>query len=257
MQSVSGLPTGLRYDAASNSIVGAAGQLGRFTVTETVADQHGATASQSFVLDVRAATVLFTSGNDTRDLNTVNVDAYGNSATRALGGNDVVTLSDTGQKGVIFYADDGNDRVIGSLNNDRIHGNTGTDILNGGIGNDVLWGDGGKDTLTGGTGGDRFTYKYTTDSAPRSTARDVISDFRQADGDLLNLHIIDAVKGVSGNQDFTFIGEAAFTGLGQIRFFRPDAYSTIVEANTGAGTAPELQIELAGNLTLSSGDFLL
>ena len=257
VQSVQGLPTGLRYDAASNSIVGSAGQLGRFTITETVGDGHGATASQSFVLDVRAATVLFTTGDDTRDLNTINVDAFGNSATRALAGNDTVTLSDTGQKGIMFHGDAGNDRILGSVNNDRIHGDDGVDTLSGRTGRDKLWGDAGKDSLAGGTGADHFLFGKAGDSGASAAARDVIADFRHADGDRINLSALDANPTLAGNQKFVFVGQSAFTGVGQVHFTHPDAYSTIVEVNLGGDLKPDMQIELAGKIALVGGDFVL
>ena len=257
VQSVQGLPTGLRYDAATNSIVGSAGQLGKFTITETVGDGNGGTASQSFVLDVRAATVLFTTGDDTRDLNTINVDAFGNSATRALAGNDTVTLSDTAQKGILFHADAGNDRIIGSVNADRIHGDAGIDTLSGRAGRDKLWGDGGKDSLAGGAGADHFIYLTASDSGAAVASRDVIADFKHSEIDRINLSALDANPTQAGNQAFTFVGQAAFTGAGQVHFLHPDAYSTIVEVNLGGDLRPDMQIELAGKIGLVAGDFLL
>ena len=256
-QSVQGLPTGLRYDAGTNTLEGAAGQLGRFTVVATVTDQYGATASQSFELDVTAASTLFTNYNDTRDLNSINVDAFGNSATRALGGNDVVTLSDTGQKGVIFLAGAGDDRIVGSINHDRIHGDAGKDTLTGGIGNDTLWGDAGKDTLTGSAGADRFAYLKATDSTFGHGGRDVITDFSQAQGDRIDLTVLDADTGTAGNQAFSFIGSSTFSAAGQVRFSHPTAYSTKIELNLDSDPTGEMSIELAGKITLESGDFLL
>jgi Ca2+-binding RTX toxin-like protein len=256
-QSVQGLPTGLRYDAGTNTLEGAAGQLGRFTVVATVTDQHGATASQSFELDVAAASTLFTNYNDTRDLNSINVDAFGNSATRALGGNDVVTLSDTGQRGVIFLAGTGDDRIVGSINHDRIHGDAGKDTLSGGIGNDTLWGDAGKDTLTGGAGADHFAYLKATDSTLGIGGRDVVTDFSRVQGDRIDLSALDADTGTAGSQDFTFIGSSTFSAAGQVRFSHPTAYSTKIELNLDSDATGEMSFELAGKITLDSSDFLL
>ena len=256
-QSFAGLPPGLRYDAGTNSLVGGAGQLGRFTVVATVADPHGATASQSFEIDVTPAATLFTKYNDSRDLNTVNVDAYGNSATRALAGNDIVTLSNTGQKGVVFHGDAGDDRIVGSINNDRIHGDAGKDTLSGTIGNDTLWGDGGKDTMTGGSGADVFAYLKSSDSTYALGGRDVITDFNHAQGDRIDLAALDADSGTDGNQAFTFIGTAGFSGAGQARINYPTAYSTKIELDFNGDHTPDMSIELAGHHDLSSADFVL
>jgi hypothetical protein len=48
--------------------------------------------------------------------------------------------------------------------------------------------------------------------------RDVITDFVSGE-DKINVSYMDAAAGVSGNQAFTFIGGAAFSGLaGELRF---------------------------------------
>ncbi len=114
----------------------------------------------------------------------------------------------------------GADILRGEDGNDVLIGNNGSDTLDGGDGNDVLIGvDGfrtftflsGKaytdnyvdqtevDTLTGGAGADRFVlgtsggfyYGYTTGWAPFGTTdqnRAIITDFNQADGDVLQLY---------------------------------------------------------------------
>ncbi len=89
----------------------------------------------------------------------------------------------------------------------------------------VLQGYDGKDTLTGNDGADRFVYG-TLGASVTGANRDVITDFTQAEADRIDVSGIDANSGAAGNQAFTFIGLAAYTGVaGQLRLHhlgRPD-----------------------------------
>jgi serralysin len=87
-------------------------------------------------------------------------------------------------------------------------GNSGNNILNAGTGNDTLQGGAGADTLTGGKGIDKFVYTSLTDSTVG--ARDVITDFKVSQFDVLDLSAIDADTASGGDQAFTYIGAAAF-----------------------------------------------
>ena len=102
-----------------------------------------------------AAPLLFTDGNDSRDLNRFDLGKFTtDDATHALSGNDAVTLSDTQNVGVLFFGGDGNDVITGSLKSDRMHGDAGNDRLLGRAGNDFLGGSDGNDRLEGGVGND-------------------------------------------------------------------------------------------------------
>jgi serralysin len=95
------------------------------------------------------------------------------------------------------------------------------DVILGGNGNDTLVGGPGPDRLTGGRGADRFVYLSTADSRPRKSKRDTIRDFNAAQGDLIDLRVIDANSRRAGNQAFTFIGRKPFDGKpGRLRFAR-------------------------------------
>ena len=60
-----------------------------------------------------------------------------------------------------------------------------------------------------------------------------------------------------GNQAFQFVGQAQFTGAGQIRFFQQGG-DTVVEANTTDATAgAEMRIVLDPLVTLQASDFVL
>ena len=126
--------------------------------------------------------------------------------------------SDTAYAGAgddFIYGDAGGDTLYGELGNDRLEGGAGNDTLYGGDGNDTLYGGLGDDTLVGGTGADTFLYVEPGDSL----ASDTILDFSAAQGDKIDLTLIDANSTTAGtNEDFNFIGSAAFTNVaGQLR----------------------------------------
>ena len=146
------------------------------------------------------------------------------------------------------------DTLNGNSGNDQLLGGLGNDRLLGGSGNDRIFGGSGYDVLTGNTGFDEFHFNAVADSLP-DTTRDRITDF-QLDIDIIDLSDIDARVGTAGNQAFSWIGGAAFTAAGQLRY----SYSgtdTIISANTDSDAAAESQIVLTGRFALIAGDFVL
>jgi hypothetical protein len=85
---------------------------------------------------------------------------------------------------------------------------------------------------------------------------DTVLDFSHAQGDRLDLSIIDANDTLAGNQAFTFIGGAAFSGdaTGQLRY---DSVAGIVYASTDADADAEFAIALSGQPALVAADFIL
>lgn len=143
-----------------------------------------------------------------------------------------------------------NNELSGLSGNDHLLGGNGNDHLSGGNDNDVLYGGAGADALIGGVGADTFKYKSVSES-PAGAGRDVITDFKgngAGIGDNISLSTIDANSLVSGNQAFTYIGSAAFTAAGQLRYA-----GGILSGNTDADTASEFQIHLLGGPTLVVG----
>jgi Ca2+-binding RTX toxin-like protein len=134
-------------------------------------------------------------------------DDYGN-ALNGFEGND------------ILRGFGGDDSIDGGDGHDELYGGHHRDTLNGGSGNDRLEGGMGGDTMSGGSGADTFAWMYTTESDGSTWNTDLITDFNRAEGDLIDLHGIDADVHAAGNQAFTFIGDAShpFTAPGQISF---------------------------------------
>jgi Ca2+-binding RTX toxin-like protein len=145
-----------------------------------------------------------------------------------------------------------------------VNGNAGANALNGGVGNDTLWGGAGTDTLTGswgadrlngGPGADRFDFDFIGETP--ANGFDTITDFSHAQADRIDLSTIDARTTVAGDQAFTFIGGAAFTGVaGQLRFASSGG-NTWVAGDVDGNAAADFLILLTGIVPLLAGDFLL
>jgi Ca2+-binding RTX toxin-like protein len=149
------------------------------------------------------------------------------------------------------------ENLSGSQGNDSLVGNSGANILQGWNGNDVLTGAGGQDTLTGGAGADRFVYSSTAQSAVGANA-DMITDFIHAQADKIDLSAIDANTAAAGNQAFSFIGTALFTGVaGQLRFAVTSPGVTTVAGDVNGDGISDFHIQLTGAVALGAGDFAL
>ncbi|MGH6735262.1 MAG: calcium-binding protein [Methyloceanibacter sp.] len=144
-----------------------------------------------------------------------------------------------------------NDILDGGAGNDKLSGSSGDDKLKGGGGHDSLTGGSGKDHLYGGAGHDTFSFNNIKHSRPGSD-RDVIHDFRRAEGDLIGLRKIDADIHTPGDQAFKFIGTKKFHKIeGELRF-KDDVLQGDVN---GDGKADfEIRIEVS---KLVADDFLL
>jgi Ca2+-binding RTX toxin-like protein len=150
----------------------------------------------------------------------------------------------------------GIENLSGSQGSDSLYGNAGANVLQGWNGNDLLVGRAGKDTLTGGAGSDRFQFTVIGDSVVGVNA-DRITDFSHAQGDRIDLAGIDARFTVAGDQAFSFIGTAAFTGVaGQLHYWH-DAGRTIVSGDVNGNRTADFNIILTGTINLVAADFVL
>lgn len=129
-------------------------------------------------------------------------------------------------------------------------GSTGANALTGGSAADRLTGGRGTDTLTGGAGADRFVFASTADSSLADP--DLITDFTHL-VDRIDLSAIDARAGGSNNA-FSFIGGAAFSANGQLRY---DAVSGLVTGDVTGDRQADFAIQLATGLTITAADFVL
>lgn len=100
------------------------------------------------------------------------------------------------------------ENLTGSAFNDKLKGNT---VAN------QLYGMKGADVLTGGGAADKFIYKFVAESA--GTNIDKIMDFSKAQGDKIDVSLVDANSTLAGNQSFTSLisATATFSKPGQYR----------------------------------------
>jgi hypothetical protein len=127
-------------------------------------------------------------------------------------------------------------------------GNSGKNVLKGMAGNDTLIGGKGTDKLTGGKGADIFVFTSVDDSGIDSQTRDVITDFKHSENDLIDLSKM--------GMGFSFLGSQSFNktdATGQLRF---DAKQHILFGSTDADSQPEFSILLSGVKNLTTEDFI-
>ena len=85
----------------------------------------------------------------------------------------------------------------------------------------------------------------------------MIWDFNRIEGDQLNIASIDADVYTAGDQAFTFIGTAAFSGTpGEVRYYQSGG-DTYIEMQTGTSVDVEGVIRLAGIHTPEASWFVL
>lgn len=187
--------------------------------------------------------------NGTNGNNTLNGTA-GNDIINGLGGNDILN---GGAGNDVMDGGTGNDTLNGGDGNDTLNGGGGDDILNGGNGTDILIGSVGRDTMTGGAGNDTFRFGAAiAEIGTAAATRDVITDFSRGEGDIIDLSAIDANTGAGGNQAFTFIGNAAFSAPGQLRYA-----NGVLQGNVGGSLAADFSITLQNSPALQAGDLIL
>lgn len=149
-------------------------------------------------------------------------------------------------------AGDGADTLTGSDGNNVLDGGGGSDSILGGAGDDTLAAGAGRDTLTGGAGEDVFIWDNRVDIG--FGLRDSITDFTSGE-DLIDLSQIDANEVLNGNQAFTFIGGAAFSGTaGELRY---DAATGWLSGDVTGSGSRNFTIELDTGLSLDASDFVL
>ena len=145
------------------------------------------------------------------------------------------------------------DTLSGLDGDDELQAGAGNDTLNGGNGNDLLNGASGADIYTGGAGSDVFQVGFF--ESGNGANADRITDF--ASGDIVDVSSWDANRNVAGNQAFTWIGTAAFSGTaGELRNYF-DGVDTWVQADRNGDTVADFEIRFDGSVSLAGSDFIL
>jgi serralysin len=152
---------------------------------------------------------------------------------------------------------DGDDHLIGQEVSITMYGGNGNDLLVGGRADDVIYGESGNDRLLGYFGADELwggagsdTFYFAIDGAT-----DRVRDFERGI-DKLDVTGADANLSAAGDQAFTFIGAASFSGkAGELRVYS-DNNSYVVAGDVDGDRVADLVINL-GSVQVNSGDFWL
>jgi Ca2+-binding RTX toxin-like protein len=204
-------------------------------------------------IDGIAKIILGEQGNDI-------ITCDGNSL-RVSGGLGDDTIHNTGSGASQVHGDAGNDVLFGDATTPcNFFGDAGNDYLYGNNQVDDLTGGPGRDFLTGGNGADTFHYLSIGES--RGANRDVIFDFSESAGDLIDLEAIDAKKG-GANNAFKFIGQQAFHHkAGELHYVKHNLVGTAhdttnIEGDVNGDGKADFEIQLTGLHNLTAGDFTL
>lgn len=252
-----------------NTLAGGAGDDNYYvkTLTERVVEVAGEG------VDTVTSTVDFTLSANVENLRLTGEAVYG-------AGNNLANQVTGNAANNELHGFDGADQITGAAGDDKLAGGNGNDNLSGGAGNDTLTGDAGDDKLTadegndsvvggagadtiegglgadtigGGAGADQFLFRHGT----ITNTPDLILDFSRIDGDKVSLRAVDANTGVTGDQNFTFIGTGAFKKVaGELRFEVVGDTTKVYGDVNGDGVA-DFTLVMSGAGTLQASDFLL
>jgi Ca2+-binding RTX toxin-like protein len=218
---------------------------------------YGGYGNDTYYVDYEGDTVVELAGGDTDHVYTSLTNYMLSDWVENLTFNGVgdPALNFTGSNvGNIILGRGNDDLLDGLAGADELQGKAGNDVLHGGAGDDLLIGGPGSDVLCGGSGGDLFRF-FDGDSGTGAGA-DGITDFVNV-VDKVDLRDIDSNSGVGGDQAFSWIGTAAFSGTaGELRYYFDGTDTWLQGDCTGDGVS-DFEIVFTGSLTLSATDFYL
>ena len=131
---------------------------------------------------------------------------------------------------------------------ENVQGSAHADVIKGNGEANTLDADEGKDTITGRGGADTFQFWYD-ESGVGAGKRDVVTDFKQAQGDKVDLSFFDP--------SLEFVGKAAFDGEDQVRYVQKDGFTLLQFEYDSASAGHEMEIQLTGEITFKAADFIL
>lgn len=156
----------------------------------------------------------------------------------------------------LIRAGSGNDTLVAGNGNDTLEGGAGNDVLNADGGDDILLGGTGSDKLSGGAGADMFVFNSVADSNNRELDR--ILGFKTSEGDLIDLHAIDANTTLADDQAFSISANTYFTGIaGELLILKVgNNYQLHGDTNGDRGADFVLHVN-TGGVALTMDDILL
>jgi VCBS repeat-containing protein len=218
--------------------------------TVTVRDTAGATASRTVTFSIRGA-------REVVDGTVLDDQLNGSGFGDAMNGGDGDDVLSAMSGADTLFGGEGDDLLNAGSGNDRLDGGADADTLLGGSGADILRGGEGRDDVSGGSGADRFVFGDGDFSSAVRDGSDLIRDFVRADGDKIDLSLVDANTIVAGDQAFSFLGSGAFTGVaGQLRTETSGTTLFLLGDQDGDGTT-DFVVQLWNVSSLVQTDFML
>ena len=105
-------------------------------------------------------------------------------------------------------------------------------------------------------GADLFVLTVLSDSIAPISGRDRITDFSSLAGDRIDLHLLDANANLFGDQAFTFVGLAGFSGsAGELNY--GTGVDSRIQGDVNGDALPDFAILLSGVRSLTASDFVL
>ncbi|MDB5749727.1 MAG: hypothetical protein JWP65_148 [Ramlibacter sp.] len=236
----------IRGNSGGNALVGGGG---KDTLLGGLGKDTYYVDSDDVIIETRSADVDLVVATGSRTLGDYQENLMFQGARAYKGvGNALANVMLGGTGGDVLEGGKGGDQLLGQAGNDALHGGDGNDRLVGGL---------GKDMLTGGAGNDFFSFLTAADSSRANF--DVITDFQRGK-DRIDVSQLDANAATASIDDFTFLGEGAFSrtnAAGQIRIGYDAATGTLmVYASTDADATAEFAVQVRGVTTLSGSDFI-
>ena len=141
------------------------------------------------------------------------------------------------------------------LDDDTIISGPGSETLTGSEDADLFLLGGGLDTVIGKAGLDAFRFLPAA-IGPAASRTIFLADFSRGSGERLDLGPIDAIAATLANDAFSFIGSAAFSAAGQLRW-TPAGPFRLIEGDVSGDGIADLTLVVAGTGTVDAGWFKL
>ena len=137
----------------------------------------------------------------------------------------------------------GTGTAIFTIQTDDFASTAANETLQGTAGNDVFLLGGGLDSVTGGVGQDLFLFQPAA-LGPAASNATTLQDFSRTALEVINLSAIDAIAGTGANDAFRFIGTAAFSAPGQLRWQNAGTGTVLIQGNVDTNMAADLTISV-------------
>jgi Ca2+-binding RTX toxin-like protein len=173
------------------------------------------------------------------------------------GGNDLYRARGHGEVTGAVSGGEGHDTLLGAQEDDVLIGDLGNDTIKGGLGEDTITGGAGFDKMNGGADADTFIFTKNTESI--GVNPDIIADFSHAQGDIIDLSLIDAntTGAATGNQAFIFDGSSAVVAAGHLSYSVDVNGTATVVGYINNDANADFILRLSNVASLVASDFIL